>query len=100
MRRQEQERTQSTASLVQFTSLTAYTENVYRLLHHFFVLESSATQSIGRREERGKAKMADAAADIEERGFSQTAKDLFSGAAGGIAQVLIGESHTSLFYSL
>jgi solute carrier family 25 carnitine/acylcarnitine transporter 20/29 len=44
--------------------------------------------------------MADAAADIEERGFSQTAKDLFSGAAGGIAQVLIGESHTSLFYSL
>lgn len=36
--------------------------------------------------------MADAAADIEERGVSQTAKDLFSGAAGGIAQVLIGES--------
>lgn len=27
----------------------------------------------------------------EEQGFKQTAKDLFSGAMGGIAQVLIGE---------
>ena len=36
--------------------------------------------------------MADAAADIEERGASlDTVKDLFSGAAGGIAQVLLGE---------
>ncbi|KAK3901064.1 carrier protein YMC1, mitochondrial [Staphylotrichum tortipilum] len=39
--------------------------------------------------------MADSAADIEAHGSSssaaQTAKDLFSGAAGGIAQVLIGQ---------
>lgn len=34
--------------------------------------------------------MADAAAEVEERGVSQTAKDLFAGAAGGIAQVLLG----------
>jgi hypothetical protein len=35
--------------------------------------------------------MADAAADVDERGVSQTAKDLFAGAAGGIAQVLLGK---------
>ncbi|KAK4032280.1 carrier protein YMC1, mitochondrial [Parachaetomium inaequale] len=38
--------------------------------------------------------MADSAADMEAHGSSsaaQTAKDLFSGAAGGIAQVLIGQ---------
>jgi solute carrier family 25 (mitochondrial carnitine/acylcarnitine transporter), member 20/29 len=35
--------------------------------------------------------MADAAAEVEERGISQTAKDLFAGAAGGIAQVLLGK---------
>ena len=41
--------------------------------------------------------MADSAADVEAHGAppgtssaAQTAKDLFSGAAGGIAQVLIG----------
>jgi hypothetical protein len=38
--------------------------------------------------------MADSAADLEAHNGSssatQTAKDLFSGAAGGIAQVLIG----------
>lgn len=52
-------------------------------------------------EKRGvRSKMADAAADIEGRGFSQTAKDLFSGAAGGIAQVLIGESDISFFQPL
>jgi hypothetical protein len=40
--------------------------------------------------------MADSAADLEAHNGSssatQTAKDLFSGAAGGIAQVLIGTS--------
>ena len=39
--------------------------------------------------------MADSAADIESHDGNsaglQTAKDLFSGAVGGIAQVLIGE---------
>lgn len=35
--------------------------------------------------------MADAAADIEEGGMVRTLKDLFAGAAGGIAQVLLGE---------
>lgn len=40
--------------------------------------------------------MADSAADVdahphEEGGAAQTAKDLFSGAAGGVAQVLLGE---------
>lgn len=37
--------------------------------------------------------MADAAADIEEHSGGaamQTAKDLFSGAVGGVAQVLLG----------
>jgi len=33
-----------------------------------------------------------AAEAIENEGFSQTLKDLFSGAVGGVAQVLIGES--------
>lgn len=40
--------------------------------------------------------MADSAADVEAHpheggGAAQTAKDLFSGAAGGVAQVLLGE---------
>jgi uncharacterized membrane protein len=34
--------------------------------------------------------MADAANDIEEHGFKRTLKDLFAGAAGGVAQVLLG----------
>jgi len=37
--------------------------------------------------------MADAAADIEEGGMVRTLKDLFAGAAGGIAQVLLGMSN-------
>ena len=36
--------------------------------------------------------MADAAAELEEGGIKRTLKDLFAGAAGGIAQVLLGES--------
>lgn len=36
--------------------------------------------------------MADAAELIEEQGFKQTAKDLFAGAVGGVAQVLLGKS--------
>jgi hypothetical protein len=36
--------------------------------------------------------MADAAAEMEEGGMVRTFKDLFAGAAGGIAQVLLGES--------
>lgn len=37
--------------------------------------------------------MADSAADVEAHvgGAKQTAKDLFAGAAGGVAQVLLGE---------
>lgn len=35
--------------------------------------------------------MADAANEIEEGGLKRTLKDLFAGAAGGIAQVLLGE---------
>ncbi|KAL3426343.1 carrier protein ymc1 [Phlyctema vagabunda] len=35
--------------------------------------------------------MADAVAEIEEGGLKQTFKDLFSGACGGIAQVLLGQ---------
>lgn len=35
--------------------------------------------------------MADAAADLEEGGVVRTLKDLFAGAAGGIAQVLLGQ---------
>ncbi|KAM0798639.1 mitochondrial carrier domain-containing protein [Usnea florida] len=35
--------------------------------------------------------MADAAADLDERGIKRALKDLFAGAAGGVAQVLIGQ---------
>jgi hypothetical protein len=43
----------------------------------------------------GVEKMADAAAEMEDGGMVRTLKDLFAGAAGGIAQVLLGESHGS-----
>lgn len=37
--------------------------------------------------------MADAAVDIPQQGGAlQTAKDLFAGAVGGVAQVLLGET--------
>ena len=36
-------------------------------------------------------KMADASNDLEEHGMVRTLKDLFAGAAGGIAQVLLGK---------
>jgi hypothetical protein len=39
----------------------------------------------------GQSKMGDAVADIEEGGLTRTLKDLFAGAAGGIAQVLLGK---------
>ena len=49
-------------------------------------------------EKRGvRGNMADAAAEVEERGVSQTAKDLFAGAAGGIAQVLLGKFISNFF---
>ncbi|RAL64569.1 hypothetical protein DID88_001604 [Monilinia fructigena] len=35
--------------------------------------------------------MADVAAELEEGGFKRTLKDLFAGAAGGVAQVLLGQ---------
>jgi solute carrier family 25 carnitine/acylcarnitine transporter 20/29 len=41
--------------------------------------------------------MADAAADMEENGMLRTMKDLFAGAAGGIAQVLLGEFYTAAY---
>jgi hypothetical protein len=37
--------------------------------------------------------MADAAAEVENGGMARTLKDLFAGAMGGIAQVLLGEFH-------
>lgn len=36
--------------------------------------------------------MADIAAELDEGGLKRTLKDLFAGAAGGVAQVLLGES--------
>ena len=41
--------------------------------------------------------MADIAAEFEEGGLKRTLKDLFAGAAGGIAQVLLGELFISSF---
>ena len=41
--------------------------------------------------------MADAAAELDERGIKRALKDLFAGAAGGVAQVLIGQSVMSVF---
>lgn len=35
--------------------------------------------------------MADIAAELEEGGMVRSMKDLFAGAVGGIAQVLLGE---------
>lgn len=35
--------------------------------------------------------MADAAAELDEGGIARTLKDLFAGAAGGVAQVLLGQ---------
>lgn len=40
--------------------------------------------------------MGDAAAELEEGGMKRMLKDLFAGAAGGIAQVLLGKSEFSL----
>lgn len=45
--------------------------------------------------------MADSAADLEahphqQGGAKQTAKDLFSGAAGGVAQVLLGKTFITM----
>ena len=41
--------------------------------------------------------MADAAAELDERGIKRALKDLFAGAAGGVAQVLIGQFVMSVF---
>lgn len=35
--------------------------------------------------------MADAVEEIEREGFSRAVKDLFAGAVGGVAQVLLGK---------
>jgi hypothetical protein len=43
--------------------------------------------------------MADAAAELDEGGAVRTLKDLFAGAAGGIAQVLLGEFGAYFFCS-
>lgn len=37
--------------------------------------------------------MADAVEEIESHGLTRTLKDLFSGAVGGVAQVLIGRAN-------
>jgi hypothetical protein len=44
--------------------------------------------------------MADASNDLEEHGMVRTLKDLFAGAAGGIAQVLLGEILPPSFYKI
>ena len=41
--------------------------------------------------------MADAAAELDEGGIKRALKDLLAGAAGGVAQVLIGQFAISLF---
>src|ERR1700710_2811514 len=43
--------------------------------------------------------MADIAAEFEEGGLTRTLKDLFAGAAGGIAQVLLGKCICSVLSS-
>jgi hypothetical protein len=43
--------------------------------------------------------MADAAAELDEGGAVRTLKDLFAGAAGGIAQVLLGEIGVQFSFS-
>lgn len=48
--------------------------------------------------EIGKRKMAEP--EAETGGFVNTLKDLFSGAAGGIAQVLLGELNVFLVLEL
>lgn len=51
------------------------------------------------RDERGRDKMADTAAELDEGGMVRTLKDLFAGAAGGVAQVLLGEFTSLSFQS-
>ena len=41
--------------------------------------------------------MADAAAELDEGGIKRTLKDLFAGAAGGVAQVLLGQLSVIVF---
>lgn len=41
--------------------------------------------------------MADAAAELDEGGIQRTLKDLFAGAAGGVAQVLLGQLSVVVF---
>ena len=41
--------------------------------------------------------MADAAAELDEGGIKRTLKDLFAGAAGGVAQVLLGQYSILVF---
>lgn len=43
--------------------------------------------------------MAEAIEEADQGGVNQTLKDLFSGAVGGVAQVLIGMNITRLFHS-
>lgn len=43
--------------------------------------------------------MGDVAAELDEGGVVRTLKDLFAGAAGGIAQVLLGEFGVQLYFS-
>jgi hypothetical protein len=42
--------------------------------------------------------MADAVADVEDGGLMRTLKDLFAGAAGGVAQVLLGMFKLSFLF--
>jgi hypothetical protein len=55
---------------------------------HSTILIFPSLPSIDRFE---KEKMADAVEEIEREGGNRAVKDLFAGAVGGVAQVLIGE---------
>ena len=37
--------------------------------------------------------------EAEKGGWARTAKDLFAGAAGGVAQVLLGQSNAASFFN-
>lgn len=79
-------------------SLISCTLDFYfgHLLYGQSIANLLSRKSFLSREERG---MAEAEQELQDGVFVRTLKDLFAGAAGGVAQVLLGQfSMTSTFY--
>lgn len=79
-----------------FKPLLIDQKNLHSCIEIFFISSFSLFSCLGGIEVRSteftsrKAAMADGAAEIEAGGIVRMLKDLFAGAAGGVAQVLLG----------